>query len=384
MPRRPSPRPARPFSSPARFGTFAALTALTTLTALASASCAGGVETGDTPATFVTNEPTAPRAEPLSSVSTTEPVEMGAPIPFAFVVDVGGKLHVVLNDAPDESWADGAPAIVHEASSDRSTVGRRSEADVLARRVSLAQLPADYANASGRRVRLFDANGERCEATLGAPVLTQRMVPGSIRSHGDMDGTDDVTTESPAERTWKLGVGIVLTAEAVPVEGSCEGATWARSASLGDVEIASAEKADPKLAAQALSFARTLPLYAEIQERYAHDVEGPRPARWEDHDSADNTVRVMTSPTGTFVWVSIRAGEGCGSFQGQMGTLLEATTSATGRRTFRAVSAGEHESSAIEGLVHASGEPPTLLFEDAKIVSDTEESVAPAYYGCGC
>jgi hypothetical protein len=211
------------------------------------------------------------------------------------------------------------------------------------------------------------------------------MVPGSIRSHGDMDGTDDVVAgESPAERTWKLGVGIVLTAEAVPVRGTCKEATWARSASLGDVEVATAKKADPQLAAQALAFARTLPVYAEIQERYAHDVEGPRAARWENHDSADTTVRVMTSAAGTFVWVSVRAGEGCGSFQGQMGTLLEITSSPTAKRTFRAVSAGQHESFAIEGLVHANGEPPILLFDDARIVSDTEESIAPAYYGCGC
>jgi hypothetical protein len=329
-------------------------------------------------------EPAPLRAEPVSSSTTTETVEIGAPIPFAVVVDIGGKPHVVLNDTPDETWAEGAPVIVHEASSDRPAANGKTEADVLARRASIAQLPADYAHASGRRVRLFDANGERCEGTLGAPVLTQRMVPGSIRSHGDMDGTDDPSGESPAERTWKLGVGIALTAEVTPTHGKCEGATWARSTSLGSVEIASAKNADPKLAAQALAFARTIPLYAEIQERYAHDLEGPRAARWEDHDSADKTVRVMTSPTGTFVWVSIRAGESCGSFQGQLGTLLEVTASATGKPTFRAVSAGEHEVSAIEGVVHAEGEPPVLLFGDARIVSDAEESVAPAYYGCGC
>lgn len=238
-----------------------------------------------------------------------------SPERFAFVLQDGGT-HVVLKESPPPGWAEGAPTLLANKDPYPTKVA-----------VSASRLPPDLAAWSGKKMRLYGAAGQVCEATLGALSLLGRVTPhfGEV-AHWNGTGEPAGPAFSSAQKAraaFNLAAtaspnGLVLVADLAGAKGDCKQALWAQPESAAVVKMARAEPADAVLTRSALEALRALPDYAEIQK--TNDVKGP----WDERGKPE--VSRMKHPSGkTLVMISVDAVQGCADFQGSLAAVFELT-----------------------------------------------------------
>jgi hypothetical protein len=211
---------------------------------------------------------------------------------FAFVV--GGRL--VLHPAAPENWALGAGKIP----------ASREDSINVVREANPRRLPAELKAWIGQRVRLFNAQGPVCQATVSRLQLVGR---------GDPPGE----VQNDAEEVWRSSSHLLV---AVPPsdQKACAGAVWARAASLPLPRVFPARPADARLQQAALRAFRALPEHGRLQTEYRKWQETPgegkkktskrRVSHWDQLEPGNTRVLVIRrdTPALTLVSVSSRAG----------------------------------------------------------------------------
>lgn len=229
--------------------------------------------------------------EELFASDTRKPgtIDLDAFRRFAFVVD--GEVVVSLN--AEDGWAAGPP-IVEKKGKDRDLLRSR-------RAVDPSKLPPGVAALPGTSVRLMDARGVRCQATLGELLLRGRVFadlaeaePGDDRTDPDREDGREAWGESPH----------YLVARIVGDRRACAGATWARAATLSMPAIAAAEPPSPEMKNAALAALRALPESAVIQRDYArwypteHSKHRGTPPHWMNRARQQPVVRLFRPASG--------------------------------------------------------------------------------------
>ena len=161
----------------------------------------------------------------------------------------------------------------------------------------------------GQRVKLYKADGSFCEAGVTGLTLF-----GQLNSY---DEELPETAQEAWEKTVHLGgVRLVATLDLA----ACEGALFARLASLPAPFVATPQEASPAQEAAALSQMKTLALYQKTQAEYLdhRKTEPGAPLFWENYEENKPAVRVFTKGAETFVTVTAVAGIGCGGFGGSL------------------------------------------------------------------
>jgi hypothetical protein len=221
---------------------------------------------------------------------------------FAFVVD--GE--VVVSTQADDAWAVGSP-ILEKRGSDPLLVRSR-------RAIDKTKLPPGVAGLVGTAVRLMDARGLRCQATLGDLLLRGRVFEGS--GDEDPDGKAPEPSEGDGTQAWGDSPHY-LVARVVGDRKVCAGATWARAAALPMPTIAAAEAPSPEARNRALAAFKALPESATIQREYArwyageHPKSSHGPPLWFRRPRQQPLIRILRPASGpVLLSVSAMVGEG--------------------------------------------------------------------------
>lgn len=208
---------------------------------------------------------------------------------------------VVLDPAPKATWGKGPAKIVS-----RPTVAMK-ELDVDA---------SGYGDWIGREMELFGRDGEPCAAKIVDLALRADVVPhfGTVSMwEGEFDPKARASDAEVAAQLWSLasesaiGSGLRLVGK---VNGDCNDALWARPKGGPSVPVVGRPMTGPA-ARNVLSAFTDLPGYHTNQADYAAD--GNKGA-W--HEADDATVEITAF--GPHVSVSVAAGRGCGSFEGDL------------------------------------------------------------------
>lgn len=328
---------------------------------------------------------------PAAAVAHAAPAHADA-LPVLHVIDAAGA-RVVIDTAPEPTWGRGAPVMV---SAGHPAVARRA--------VDPRALPPRLASRAGERVRLFDARGVRCEATLGEFALVGRAeVHFGMRAawEGDESSgrTAPMTPAEIAQDLWSLedgSLGLALTAAVHPVSGDCTGARWAMPASEAAPAVAAVEPADAATRTAALARFRALPAWRAAQRSYlASEVDGRHARRWDEHGTSRPEVLVVRGAPGAAprVWVAAHVGSGgCGGFEGDLSALLEARASASSGAHPGALSPVWTSTSAQVGTPRAAlggaDGAVELLFDEARLAPASEgyqyDALSVPYLDCPC
>src|SRR5262249_32884943 len=153
---------------------------------------------------------------------------------------------VVLDPEPNDEWAVGEPEIRKE----KRTDDRRIR---VVRHVDTKKLPEQLSRWMGRKLRLMDATGVKCGATISGFRLAGRLTPWGSEIE-------------PADEVWSMSSHL-LVAQLTPNK-SCRGAIWALPASRPVPTMLPARRADARLEKAALEAFRALPEYKELQAQY--------------------------------------------------------------------------------------------------------------------
>jgi len=211
-----------------------------------------------------------------SATGKTGEVDVEAFRRFAFVVD--GEVVVSLN--PDDGWASG-PAVIEKQGADRFLNRTRRPVDV-------AKLPAAVARLAGLPIRLLNANGERCQAKLGAFLLRGRNISDAYEAG---DGNDSEAWQASAH---------LLVAKVDGDRHACAGATWARAADLPVPVVMPAEDPAKEIRKVALAAFGALPQSVNIQKDFdvwyrREHPDASNPPRWFAYEKKGPSVRVLRS-----------------------------------------------------------------------------------------
>jgi len=159
-------------------------------------------------------------AEPAAEAQATDtkmaalPEELDPSI-FSHVISQNGKIFVVLNYSPEESWGAGNPQLI----SDESPVVTRRE-------IVDANLPGSLARRVGAPMHLFGAKGMVCHGKLGQLAMIGRVEPHFGERTRWQGGEEDengiaqppMTADEIAADAWQMSeMGIVLAAELIDV-----------------------------------------------------------------------------------------------------------------------------------------------------------------------
>jgi hypothetical protein len=289
--------------------------------------------------------------------ATRVPVASAGDVAYRHVIEEG----VIASGAPDESWGVG-PFRVDQPVDDRYRVHRAIDA---------SRLPPDVARLAGARLRLFNAHGPVCEATVTGFELL-----GRLSSEWGVTGADDQALEGEAlaRAVWDQTPEGRLLVGALHVEsGDCADATWARDAALPVPSLLPIEEAPPAWAALARDAARQLPDWRKLQaeyerfraERAAEMDGGAFPDRWDEYldEPAQARVLMFTHEGRRYLSVAFEANGGCNDFDGALWVLyaVAGTEPATARLRLR----GGPLSSAIAPLgavdLDGDGRPEILV-----------------------
>lgn len=327
----------------------------------------------------ITPTPTAPATER----QTTQP---DAPLSFAHVVHDGG-LRILLEQSPDEAWAQNAPKLLSKGS---PVVVRRD--------VDPSKLPQTLTAAVGRKVDLMRAGEKVCEATITGLSMIGRVEP-HFGQRNDWDGIDEphrapLSADEIADDAWKMSDagGHALAAELSDIKGNaCASATWARDHETSMPRVAKATPARPELHDRAIAALRKLQSYAEIQGAYETSEPGRKGEAWEVSDGTDLTVSEMRfgGGEGAWVWVSARTRESCGTFYGEIAALWELREGPDGTElAIRYEEPAAPESDPEAAMARASDSAIDVLFTGARLrqVSSRyqlDAAIVP-YLDCPC
>jgi len=287
---------------------------------LASATPRYAIGAGGAQVTFESRS-AAPHDEPLPElfvVRTTNGLKIAREAPMRSApaelsqqagLWLADEHFAVLSTAPDPSWADGVPTL---AGNDTALAG-----------VVLARLPKALRAWLGRPIRVLGERGTVCETRLQRFAIRAAITPDLPTAEvweGCADGAESAAATVAAE-IWRLSAssGHTLVAE---FSAPCKGALLAIDPDLPEPPIAAPEPAAAELGATALAEFRTLPAYAQIQQRFR--VEHPHAdGAWEDRDARRGVWSLKLPSHAELVFVSVEAGAGCASFSASLSALWE-------------------------------------------------------------
>jgi len=216
------------------------------------------------------------------------------------VTTVDGRPQVVIAADADPAWGRGAIR------------GPFGDAPMLATR-SASGAPQKEAW-TGKRVAVYSATGERCEAKVGA----LRLVGGGTPHFGEVQVWDGDPAMSPDGRVWSkgeraravFGMGGLYVMGELAIDGGCA-PVYAAEVGSAVTPFARAA-AEEEEAAAAVRAYRALPAYAEIQRSWKGDFEGA--GEW----VATPAVSTFAAGERKYVVVSAHEGSGCGGFEGEL------------------------------------------------------------------
>jgi len=169
---------------------------------------------------------------------------------------------------------------------------------------------------TARAMKVFDAEGKACDATVGGLSLVSGGTPhfGEVQVwNGDPDISDDGKVWTPAERAeavWDMATPYLI--GELAVTGDCKPVV-AIDPKITAVIYGQQASHDHDAAVAAF---RKLPAYASIQKDFADNYDG-------QGDWATPGVTIYSGNGRTFVVVSAEEGDGCGEFAGALSVIFE-------------------------------------------------------------
>jgi hypothetical protein len=245
----------------------------------------------------------APSSAAVSVATTAEPVEPDeAPAPASpdligaqgrLVAFSGDRPYLILSNELSRSWAVGKRHADQEDMLITATQALDEE-----------ELPARLAGWHGETVVLYDVDGERCTATVGAPLFFSQ------------DASDNMPIDDPYALDYaELSVAAPLAA----VRGDCGGSLWARHQALPAVSPARVAPLEGSARREAVRAFRHHPSYLALQKRYRADGHV---GKWDRMWDGTPTVQRIESDSQRLIFVGAQVG-GCGEFEGNLGLLFE-------------------------------------------------------------
>lgn len=180
----------------------------------------------------------------------------------------------------------------------------------------------------GRNLVLHGPQGLRCRGQVTHIELLSRVEPhfSTVQRWKGEEGETKPSDAEIRDEVWSLGqAGLQVVGHFVPVRGeSCRGALWAHVADATEPAALAEAKVEPSLLALALRSARALSGWKARQRDYAEATALPRPEHWDAYDGGAPQVRAFTTANGErLLWLSLRAGTGCGDFLGEFWALWQ-------------------------------------------------------------
>ena len=252
--------------------------------------------------------------------SRVEAPSQGAPIArsaLAPVVSSGDAMFVLLAPGNAGLVGRGDPVLVV---ADHVAMARQP--------VATESLPETWKPWAGRNLVLHGPQGLRCRGQITHVELLSRVEPhfSSVQRWKGIEGETKPSDAEIRDEVWSLGqAGVQVAGHFVPVSGeSCRGALWAHVADAAEPTPLAEAKVEPALLAMALRSARGLKGWKARQGDYAQETSLPRPEQWDAYDGGAPQVRAFATPTGErLLWLSLRAGTGCGDFLGEFWALWQ-------------------------------------------------------------
>jgi hypothetical protein len=219
---------------------------------------------------------------------------------FMPLIEGGGRYHAVLQTSPDEALATGEPRLI-----------LLGELLVLQRKLNQATIPAEYSSWVGQSLRLFDTEKPLCEAKVESLALVGR-VPSEIFSEEISQFKDSPGDLSKlTQNAWKAtedGQGLQYLTAVLTFTPNCEGALFARLASLPNPAQTLAAPTTGTLSKEAIRKFRDLPEYKAVQRSYRAQLGifgNSSPTRpWDSLDGTRPEVSVFQVGSTPLVWVS--------------------------------------------------------------------------------
>jgi hypothetical protein len=214
---------------------------------------------------------------------------------------------VLLSEQPDEAWAAGA--------------GSMKEGDplVVSKAVDAARLPPELARWRGRRVRLHDAKGTVCEATIKSFRMLSRVIP----HFGTRNEWRELKPEVVTQQAWDLGAKILVG----DLDTPCADAMWVQPATLAPVAIDGGAEVDDATRARVVAHVRRSTEWQAMQTAYREQpVSGVK--RWDElPDGQTRVSRFRGKLAGrdvTLLAVTLSYGQArCGEFGADLWALYE-------------------------------------------------------------
>jgi hypothetical protein len=168
---------------------------------------------------------------------------------FRYVI-AGGLL---LSGEPDEAWATGPITY------DRKRREQTSLA-IAERRADPSKLPPEILRWRNRPMRLIDAAGTACEATVRGFKILSRAVP----HFGTVQEWEDLPPAEVGKQAWELGHKVLVG----DLDKPCPGAKWAQPAVSPAVATDGGQEVDAALKKRVLAEARRSTKWIDLQSLY--------------------------------------------------------------------------------------------------------------------
>jgi len=240
------------------------------------------------------------REEMLASV-VAGGVAVGGTGAVYLIVAVDDKLRVVIKDHAELAWGKGFISGPHTGAHDYA--------------MQNASSAPGAANWQGRALAVYDADGTRCEASVGALHLLSGGTPhfGEVQGWNNEYGAGDGHVWSKPERARALfDMTTPYLVGDLAITGDCQPLFAMDPAAQPSLLAASAD--DPKLDAAARAAFMKLPSYGQLQTNFT-DSGGT--GVWAPSDA------IGVVAYGKYVVVSAREGEGCAEFLGELVAIYE-------------------------------------------------------------
>jgi ketosteroid isomerase-like protein len=248
---------------------------------------------------------------------------------------------------------------------------------------------------AAQELELFGPAGKVCDVKAGEAGIFSHVVPhfGQIQTwNGELDGLPRADDAAVAEGVMRLA-GEQGSYMALKVDkGACEGATWGRVKQAQPAVVFPAVDTAPLLVRAKAEIEKTA-AWKAIQKEYAADEQTAAAAaaggKWSDVEATTH-IGAWQAPDGKTVYVAyaVRAGHGCGQFEGQTWALWRVL----GGDAWTLLSDPKGDGGMIEPTSAADldgdGLPeliaPDALIQPAGTVWRRSRDMAAPYFDCPC
>jgi hypothetical protein len=267
---------------------------------------------------------------------------------FAFAIDAGDEMAIVLADDLEPFRLLGEPELVTSADADPL---------ILRQAVLERSLPDDVLAFRGQAVTLYDRERPVCEGGVVGFAAVGRLHQPGIDWAGNRREGPPASRQEIAADAWSMSSQAIVAL--VRTSSPCAGARWGRLSSLPPPRFAEVERAKGALADRAIDAFRALPGYAESQRLFEEEQARAREngfealdSRWDGGGASMDIVRIPWSGR-TLLRRSARVGEACG-FRTSLEAIWEASDG-EGGPSLRLLQSGEAGSD-VELLLDANGD----------------------------